>query len=68
MKTVAEYLQHAKECDALAQRAKTTEERTMIAGMAETWRMLARQREQHLKTQSIIDGMPKRDRAAGKPN
>jgi hypothetical protein len=45
MKTVAEYRRHAEECDTLAKRAKSAEEREMIANMADTWRMLAYQRE-----------------------
>jgi hypothetical protein len=45
MKAVREYRRHADECDALARRAKTTEEREMIANMAATWRMLADQRK-----------------------
>ena len=43
--TVADYLRHAEECDALAAKAASPEQRAMIADMAETWRMLARQRE-----------------------
>jgi hypothetical protein len=45
MKTVAEYRKHAEECEALARRAKSAEEREMIANMASTWRLLADQRE-----------------------
>jgi hypothetical protein len=45
MKTVAEYRRHAEECNTLAKRAKSAEEREMIAKMADTWRMLADQRE-----------------------
>jgi len=49
MKTISEYRRHAEECDALAKRAKTTEERDMISKMAETWRMLADRREKLLR-------------------
>ena len=45
MKTVEEYLRHAVECDALARKAVSPEQREMIAHMADTWRMLARQRK-----------------------
>ncbi len=45
MKTVEEYLHHAAECDALARKAVSPEQRDMIANMADTWRMLARQRK-----------------------
>ena len=41
MKTVAEYLRHADECDRLARNAVSEEQREMILHMAETWRMLA---------------------------
>jgi hypothetical protein len=44
MKTVEEYLRHARECDALARKAISPEQREMITHMADTWRMLARQR------------------------
>lgn len=50
MKTVQTYLRHAEECDALARRATSQEQREMILGMAETWRMLAAQRRKKLKT------------------
>ena len=63
MKTVAEYLHHAEECDDLARRAKSPEERDMIAGMAKTWRVLATQREQQIKIQATIDAMPDRAKA-----
>ena len=48
MKTVEQYLEHAKECDDLARKAMTSEERKTIKGMAATWRMLAEQRAQQL--------------------
>ncbi len=49
MKTVHEYRRHAEECDALAVKATSPEQRRMIADMAETWRMLATQREDKLR-------------------
>lgn len=48
MKTVREYLRHAEECDALAQKAMSPEQRQMIADMSSTWRMLAEQRRSRL--------------------
>jgi hypothetical protein len=48
MKTMQEYLRHATECDDLARTARTQDEREMIVHMAETWRMLAAQREKLL--------------------
>jgi hypothetical protein len=48
MKTVADYLRHAEECEALAAKAGSAEQRAMIANMAATWRLLARQREKYI--------------------
>jgi hypothetical protein len=44
MKTVEEYLRHARECEDLARTARSQEERERIIQMAETWRALARTR------------------------
>ena len=49
MKTVQEYLRHADECDALARKAISTDQRTMISDMASTWRLLADQRKRKLE-------------------
>ncbi|HTY68773.1 MAG TPA: hypothetical protein VMH36_19130 [Alphaproteobacteria bacterium] len=49
MKTVREYLRHAAECDALAAKANSDEQRKMITDMAATWRMLAEQRKAKLE-------------------
>jgi DnaJ-domain-containing protein 1 len=48
MKSVEEYLRHAAECEALARGNMSAEEREMLMSMAETWRMLAKRREQML--------------------
>jgi hypothetical protein len=48
MNTVAEYLRHADECEALAEGSTTAEERDMISNMARTWRMLAEHRRKML--------------------
>jgi len=48
MKTVAEYLRHADECDRLARNAVSEEQREMILHMAETWRLLADTRKRVL--------------------
>jgi hypothetical protein len=45
MKTVQEYLRHAVECEELASKTSSPEERKIIVNMAKTWRMLAAQRE-----------------------
>ena len=52
MKAVDEYRRHADECDALARRARSPEEREMIINMAKTWRMLADQREKRVRNKS----------------
>ena len=55
MKMVRDYLRHADECDALAKKAISSEQRQMILEMAQTWRMLAKQREKKLlQKQSIL--------------
>ena len=48
MKTVQEYLRHAHECEALARTVPDLEHRRMIGKMAETWRMLAADRQKGL--------------------
>jgi hypothetical protein len=48
MKTVHEYIRHADECEALAKKTTSPEQREMISRMAETWRMLAEQRRSRL--------------------
>lgn len=58
MKTVREYLRHAEECDALAQKAMSADQRQMIADMSCTWRMLAEQRRARiLKAQRAAGGV-----------
>jgi hypothetical protein len=48
MKTVQEYLRHAHECEELARNVPDLEHRRMIAQMAETWRMLAAERQKKI--------------------
>ena len=48
MRTIQEYLRHADECDALARKATSPEQRDQIVKMAQTWRMLAEERRQKL--------------------
>ena len=52
MKTVQEYLRHAHECEELARKVTDLAHRRAIAQMAETWRMMAAQRQKQ------IDQMP----------
>jgi hypothetical protein len=47
--TIQGYLQHADECERLAQNSRSEEERQQILAMAETWRMLARRRKESLR-------------------
>jgi hypothetical protein len=57
MKTVYDYLRHADECEALAKTSISEEQRLMILKMAETWRMLADQRERHLLAQAKVEAI-----------
>jgi len=54
MKTVRDYLRHAQECEALARKAISEEQREMIKRMADTWRTLAETREKKLLPQREI--------------
>jgi hypothetical protein len=55
VKTVNEYLQHAEECERLAKKTLSTEQRKMIDDMANTWRMLAEQRRANLKKKGLTN-------------
>ena len=50
MKTVQEYLRHAHECEELARKVTDLEQRRIIAGMAETWRILAAKRQRQVES------------------
>ena len=52
MKTVEEYLRHADECDGLARKAISAEQREQIVNMAATWRMLAEERRAKILRQA----------------
>ena len=52
MKTVDEYIRHAEECDSLARKAISSEQREQIVTMAATWRMLAEQRRTRILKQA----------------
>jgi hypothetical protein len=45
MKTIEQYLRHADECEALARKAVTSEERKALHDMAAAWRTLAETRK-----------------------
>ena len=57
MQTIISYQRHAEECDALAKAAISEEQRQMIARMAESWRLLARERERYLASKSKIEDL-----------
>ena len=57
MKAVKEYLRHAEECDLLARTAISDEQREQIVKMAQTWWLLAKQRERHLLSKARIVAM-----------
>ena len=44
-----DYLKHAKECQALAKRMQSGEQREQLIKMAETWEVLARERNRTLE-------------------
>ena len=48
MEKVIDFRRHAAECRELAQRSRTSEERKMLEGMAESWESLAAARERAL--------------------
>jgi hypothetical protein len=54
VKTIEQYLRHADECEALARKAATSEERKTLHDMATAWRKLAetRKKAQELKRKS----------------
>ena len=51
---VEEYRRHADECEALARKAPTEEQREQIRKIAETWRKLAADRERWLGSQKHV--------------
>jgi len=54
VQNIEEYRRHAEECEALADKAPTKEQREQIRRLAETWRKLAAERERWLKSQQNI--------------
>ncbi len=46
MKTVEDYLRHARQSEELAEQAQTPEQKAEILQIAEMWRSLAKEREQ----------------------
>ena len=49
MKKTDEYLKHAKDCRGLAKQMESGEQRDQLTKMAETWEVLARERERTLR-------------------
>ena len=54
MQIAEEYRRHAAECEALASKAPTKEQREQIERIAETWRKLAAERERWLRSQQNV--------------
>ena len=52
MKKTAEYIQHAKDCRALAKKMESGEQRDQLIKMAETWEVLATERERTLRSRA----------------
>ncbi len=63
MKKTDEYIQHAKDCRRLAKQMENGEQRDQLIKMAETWEVLARERERTLRNRGEQD----RPSAAIKP-
>jgi hypothetical protein len=54
MKKISDYKRHAEECRKLAAAATLREHRSQLIGMAETWEMLADQREREIARQARL--------------
>lgn len=54
MEITEEYRRHAADCDALARKARTEEQRERIKTIADTWRKLAADRERLLRSQQHV--------------
>jgi hypothetical protein len=54
VQNVEDYRRHADECEALARKAPTKEQREQIKKIAETWRKLAADRERWLASQEHV--------------
>ena len=55
----ADYMKHAKECRGLAKHMESGEQRDQLMNMAETWEVLARERERTLRNRDG-EGPPSR--------
>jgi len=58
MKKASEYLKHAKDCRALAKQMESGEQRDQLLKMAETWEVLARERERTLRNRGEEQPLP----------
>lgn len=56
MQAVREYLRHAEECERLAAGARDEIQKQTFLEIAQGWRKLAREREQHLRRIAYIQG------------
>ena len=52
MRKLSEYKEHAQECRKMAAHIKNAEHKKQLENMAETWEMLAAEREKQLKKRS----------------
>ena len=57
MKKISDYKRHAEECRQLATAAALPEHRTQLVRMAETWEMLAEQREREAARQQRLENL-----------
>ena len=62
MKKASDYLKHAKDCRSLAKQMESGEQRDQLLKIAETWEVLARERERTLRNRGE-EPLPARDEA-----
>lgn len=58
MKKTDEYIRHAKDCRRLANQMESGEQRDQLMKMAETWEVLATERERTVRNRADMDGNP----------
>jgi hypothetical protein len=57
MKQVEDYRRHAEECLSLAKKTSIEQHRAQLLKMAETWELLAVDRERQLRIRAIANGI-----------
>lgn len=65
MDKTEDYLKHAKECRALAKQMESGEQREQLIKMAETWEVLARERNRTLEAAIAGPKSPSQSKLVG---